>query len=54
MKERKQQQNRDRSSVLEDRERFERTPSDERLSHMGDKPQKSQRDQGSTSEPSKK
>lgn len=31
-------------SVLEDKEQFERTAADQKLSHMGDKPQKTQRD----------
>ena len=47
---RKQQQGK---SVLEDKERFERKQSDQKLTHMGDKPQKPS--EGSTApEPTKK
>jgi hypothetical protein len=51
---RKQQQKPDRSSVLENRDEFERSQSDERLGHMGDKPQKEWRDRSAPSEPPKK
>jgi hypothetical protein len=49
---RKQQQQQGKS-VLEDKERFERTQSDQKLAHMGDKPRK--RSEGSSaSAPTKK
>jgi hypothetical protein len=53
MKRKQQPQSEDRSSVLENRDEFERSQADQKLGHMGDKPQKQWRDQGSPAEPSK-
>lgn len=45
--ERKQQQG--SKSVLEDKEKFERTASDQKLAHMGDKPKQPKSAKTSTS-----